>query len=301
MSIDWQDVLQAWSGAACAANQTNHNVDDIGIMIRMKTGIRGSDLLPYIGSGLCLSLLLSGCCIAPSDPGAVPVTAPVADSAAPAADAFDPAMTEVDAPPLADAGSLDAEATAAAEPLADSAPVAPADSAPAVAAPSAPAAPPAAAAAPAPAPLAGTKYAYDDVGLSLVVPQGWTQQLMAGGIIALFSGDYGGGGTGALMLISKHAGSIPADDATLEATLKGGLDPAAVKQAGPIRFPLAGKQAAQLIAKGTNDDGAGYEAMHTLMQSGDQAVSVKSMAFDSLSSRKPTFDGVMESIVFSGG
>ncbi len=172
----------------------------------------------------------------------------------------------------------------------------------AVAAPVEPLTEAAPAAAPAaPAPLAGTKYAYDDVGLSLVVPNGWTQQLMTGGIIALFSGDYGGGESGALMLISKHAGGVPADDAQLETLLKGGLDPAAIKQAGPIRFPIGGKQASQLIAKGTNDDGASYEAMHTIIQSGTQAVSVKSMAFDALSSRKPTFDGVMESITFSGG
>jgi len=262
-------------------------------MIRITTGFRGSDWRLAAWSGLCLPALLTGCCIAPSDPGAVPAAAPVAESAAPAADAaadvYDATTTAVDAAPLADAGSMDAEAVGAPEPLADAAPVAP--TAPAAAAP----------AAPAPAPLAGTKYAYDDVGLSLVVPNGWTQQLMAGGIIALFSGDYGGGDTGALMLISKHSGGIPEDDAALETLLKGGLDPAAVKQAGPIRFPIGGKQASQLIAKGTNDDGASYDAMHTIIQSGSQAVSVKAMAFDGLSNRKATFDGVMESIAFTGG
>jgi len=154
----------------------------------------------------------------------------------------------------------------------------------------------------APTPLAGTQYAYDDIGLSIVVPDGWTQQLLAGGTIALFSGDYGGAAaTGALMLISKQTERIPADDAALETLLSGGFDPAAVKQAGPIRFALDGKQAVQMIAKGTNNDGTSYEAMHTIIQSGGQAVSVKSLAFDALSTRKLAFDGVMASITFIGG
>lgn len=229
---------------------------------------------------LCVTTVLAGCCISPSEealPGAAPATvAPVVET---------PLAAEVPADTAAAAGAAGA-AVASAEPAAAE----PATEAPA------------AALAPAPLP-AGTTYAYEDVGISVRVPNGWTQQLMTGGVVALFSDDYPTSGTrdrGALMLISAQPGGLPADDAALETVLMQGLDPAAVKQAGPIRFPLGGKSAGQVIAKGSDEDGATYDAMHTIVQSGGDAVSVKAMAFDSLKQRKTVFDGVMESITFTG-
>jgi hypothetical protein len=226
-------------------------------------------------SALCVTTLLVGCCISPPEQ-ALTAAAPVAA----------PVVTDMPAPEA----PADAETTVAAVPAAE-----PAAAEPAVAA----VAPPAAAPLP-----PGTTFAYEDVGISVRVPDGWTQQLMTGGVVALFSGDYPTSGTrdrGALMLISKQPGGLPADDPALETVLKEGLDPAAVKQAGPVRFPIGGKQAGQIIAKGSDEDGATYDAMHTIIQSGGNAVSVKAMAFDSLNQRKTTFDGVMESITFTGG
>jgi hypothetical protein len=135
----------------------------------------------------------------------------------------------------------------------------------------------------------------------VLVPTGWSQQLMTGGIIALFSGDYPVSGAreqGALMLISAHSGVLPTDKAALETLLKSGLDPAATKQAGPIVLSIGDSKAAQLIAKGNDDAGAEYDAMHTIIQSPSGSVSVKAMAFDSLTQRKPAFDLVMKSIDF---
>jgi hypothetical protein len=126
---------------------------------------------------------------------------------------------------------------------------------------------------------------------------------MTGGVVALFSPDYptkGKRDRGALMLVSNFKGPVPSDDAKLKSVLKEGLDPAATVEAGPVRLPIADKQGAQIVAKATDDDGAKYQALHTILQSGAKAVSVKSMAFDSLDSRKPVFDAVMESISFTG-
>jgi len=175
----------------------------------------------------------------------------------------------------------------------------PADAA--AAPPSAPSA--AAATVPVGAMLAGgTAYAYEDLGIGLTVPLGWTQQLMTGGVIALFSPDYPTKGKrdhGALMLVSPYKGTLPADDKKLAAILKEGLDPSAKVEAGPVRMQIADKQAAQIVAKASDTDGAQYRVLHTIIQGGGKSASVKSTAFDSLDSRKPVFDAVMESLTFT--
>jgi hypothetical protein len=232
---------------------------------------------------LCATSLLVGCCMAPVDPGVAP-TAPPAEAP----------VVNTPPPPAAEAE--------AAQPM--SAPP-PAVSAPAA---STAAAVPPAAAAGAPVPVGallagGSQYAYEDLGITLTVPAGWTQQLMTGGVIALFSEDYPTKGKrerGALMLVSPHKGSLPTDDKTLTQVLKDGLDPAATLEAGPIRLPVADKQAAQIVVRASDADGVNYRALHTIMQTGGKAVSVKSSAFDDLARRKPVFDAVMESITFSG-
>lgn len=263
---------------------------------------------------LCATSLLAGCCLPPNETGAdqpLPTAAPAAAPAAPpaAAAAVPAAVGAVDAAGASAAGAgaaKSAEAAAAvAAPSAGAASAAAASGASAAAkGAGASAAQGAAAAVPVGALLAGgSQYAYEDLGITLTVPSGWTQQLMRGNIVALFSPDYPSKGKrdrGAMMLVSTHKGTLPADDKKLAAALKEGLDPSAQIEAGPIRIQIADKQAAQVVAKATGADGAPYRALHTILQSGNKAVSVKSTTFDSLDSRKPVFDAVMESISFSG-
>ncbi len=241
---------------------------------------------------LCATALLAGCCMAPVDPGVAPAPPPAE-------------VPVINTPPL--------PAAEAAPPL--SAPP-PALSTPAATAPVAPPAaaistvPPLPPAAPAGAPVpvgaliaGGSQYTYEDLGITLTLPAGWTQQLMTGGVIALFSEDYPTKGKrerGALMLVSPHKGTLPTDDKALTQVLKDGLDPAATLEAGPIRLPVADKQAAQIVVRASDADGVTYRALHTIMQKGGKSVSVKSSAFDDLTRRKPVFDAVMESITFSG-
>ncbi|WP_295578820.1 hypothetical protein [uncultured Lamprocystis sp.] len=224
--------------------------------------------------------------MAPVDPGVAP-TAPPAEAPV------------INTPPPS--------AAEAAQPLSAPPPAALSSPAPIPTAAAAAAAPPAAAAV-APLPVGallagGSQYAYEDLGITLTVPAGWTQQLMTGGVIAMFSEDYPAKGKrerGALMLISPHKGTLPTDDKQLTQVLKDGLDPAATLEAGPIRLPVADKQAAQIVVRASDADGVNYRALHTIMQRGGKAVSVKSSAFDDLTRRKPVFDAVMESITFSG-
>lgn len=281
---------------------------------------------------LLLPLASVGCCISPNGadladapaplPSAVAEPVPGGMAAEPIAEpsvAPDTALTTPltsapDAPALAAApvdGPVDGPALAApaAPPAAPAAP--PAAPAPVAAAPTpdAPTVPPVVA--PADPPMAdapppvgallagGTQYAYEDLGITLTVPAGWTQQLMTGGVIALFSDDYPASGRrerGALMLISPHQGTLPADDAALLALLRDGLDPAATVEAGPIRLPVGDKQAAQVIARAVDADQAQYQIIHSILQTGGRAVSVKAIAFDGLQQRKPVFDAVKESI-----
>jgi len=245
------------------------------------------DLIPT----LCTTALLAGCCMAPVDPGTMP-SVPV-DAVAP------PPV-----PPAAITEPVTAPAPVpAAPPPSSSSPV---SALPATTAPPAAANPVAASVAPLPVGTllaGGSQYAYEDVGITLTVPAGWTQQLMTGGVIALFSDDYPTKGKrerGALMLVSPYKGTLPPDDGALAKVLKDGLDPAAVLEAGPIRLPIADKRGGQIIVRGSDADGANYRAMHTIMQSGGRAASVKASVFDSLDRRKPLFDAVMESITFTG-
>lgn len=238
-----------------------------------------------------IATLLAGCCLPPTQPGVEQAAAPSDGATKEAATA----KSEATATPPAGT-EAPAAATAAALAVAGNA-------APAVA--KAPAGAPAAAAPPAVGALlaGGTQYAYEDVGISLTVPSGWTQQLMTGGVVALFSGDYptkGKRDRGAIILVSGFKGTIPADDQKLTALLKDGLDPNAVVVTGPSRTPIADKQGAQIVAKGIDEDGAKYDVVHTLLQSGSKALSVKSIAFDGLSTRNPVFDAVTESITFTG-
>jgi len=237
---------------------------------------------------LCVTTLLAGCCISPSEE---PVAAAVPEAAGDVA-----AVAETPALATDSAAAVDVAAGAS-----GAAPVPPAQAAVAGAAAAAAAAQPPPAAAP--APPAGATYSFADVGVSVQVPKGWTQQLMTGGVVALFSSDYPFSGArdhGALILISNQPGGLPADDAALEKVLKEGLDPAAVKQAGPVRFAIGDKQAGQIISKVTEEDGTTYSAMNTILQSGGKAVTMKAMAYDSLDQRKGIFDAVMQSIAFTG-
>lgn len=232
----------------------------------------------------CATALVAGCCMAPVDSGVAPTAPP-------------PEAPVINTPSLP---AAEVPQPVSAPPPAVSAPAA-------LTAPTAAAAPPAAATV-APVPVGallagGSQYAYEDLGITLTVPAGWTQQLMTGGVIALFSEDYPTKGKrerGALMLVSPHQGTLPTDDKTLTQVLKDGLDPAATLEAGPIRLPVADKQAAQIVVRASDADGVNYRAMHTIMQTEGKAVSVKSSAFDDLARRKPVFDAVMESITFSG-
>lgn len=250
----------------------------------------------------CANVLVAGCCVGPVDPGAVPGVAP-APLAAESPPGTEAGMDDIGAVPqeIMDpvVGPLPVDGVPPAAPAAA-----------AVAAglpPGAPPAPPAAPAAPAAVPVgtllaSGTQYAYEDVGLTLTLPAGWTQQLMTGGTIALFSEDYPATGKrdrGALMMVSEHKGALPANDQELLKVLKEGLDPAATVEAGPVRLNVGGQPAAQVIAKATDADGAQYRVIHTILQSGGRAVSVKAISFDGLDRRKPLFDAVMESIGFS--
>lgn len=246
--------------------------------------------------------LVAGCCVAPVDQGLVPATAiepqvPADGGAAPLAQTPTPS-DQTGTPGSPEPTSVAAVPASAPEAASQPGPGASPDGDGAVIAA---ATAPAASESP---PPAGTRYAYEDLGLSVLVPDGWTQELMAGGIIALFSEDYPFSGPrdrGALMLISKQVGALPTDKAELEALLKGGLDPAAVKQAGPIVLPVGGNQAVQLIARGSDGEGGEYDAMHTIIQSPNGNLSVKAMAFDALSERKSDVDRVMESIQFTQG
>ena len=252
--------------------------------------------LPLLGA----NALLAGCCIAPTETALVPE---VEATLAPAG--TEPTIDQATAQPYDDAAvGADLAPAPAVEPL----PTDPA--ALAAAAPTPPAAPgttattgaadTSAAAVPVGALLAGgAQYAYEDSGIVLTLPAGWTQQLMTGGIIALFSDDYPATGVrdrGALMMISEHQDPLPTGNSDLRAVLAAGLDPAATIEAGPIRLQVAGQPAAQIIARATDADGAQYRVIHTLMQSGARNISVKAIAFDRLEARKPLFDAVMESI-----
>lgn len=264
----------------------------------------------HIISALCVASLLDGCCVAPTEQVAGQVVAPSPSEAAAELASPGGAATagEVASAASGEGGALvtsaETVASAAGAAAVDGSKVAgtsgesPVDSG-AVADKGV--APSGAALA---GPAQGTRYAYQDVGISMLVPEGWTQQLMAGGIVALFSPDFSGAGVrdrGALMLISKQPEKLPNDKAEMEKLLKAGIDPAAVVEAGPILLPIGGNEAAQIIAKGSDEDGSSYAAMHTIIQSGANAVSVKAMAFDSLAKRKVVFDGVMESIDFTSG
>lgn len=238
---------------------------------------------------LCVSSLLAGCCVAPTEPGAEQAPPPV--PVAPAAKATDVV------PPVPTSPPLPAPTPASGSPPAPAA--APKEKGVEPAGPAATLAP-----LPVGALMAGgTPHAFEDVGLTLTVPAGWTQQLMKDGSIALLSEDYPPKGKrerGAMMLVSRYHGALPTDDKKLASVLNKGVGPAATLEAGPIRLQIADKQAAQIVARATDAEGAQYRALYTIMQARGEAVAVKSMAIDNLDRRKPVFDAVMESIAFTG-
>ena len=243
----------------------------------------------YFLPTLCATAVLTGCCVAPTEPGAAPAAPvpavalpPAVGAAATAAGAAPPATTS----PAAALPGVSPPPAGGAAPTASAVPAAPA----------------------APIPVGtllagGNQYAFEDVGITLRVPAGWTQQLMNDGSIALFSEDYptkGKRDRGAMMLVSRYRGTLPKDDNKLAAALKKGLDPAATVEAGPLRLQIADKQAAQIVIRAADADGVKYGALYTIMEARGKAVAVKATAIDNLDRRKPLFDAVMESITITG-